>query len=89
MHGHFFAKFLSSSPTALGPPKSFQEFWNGPFHSPPGQMAAFISVLETQAKDDGTGKNGNKQVDMRSHSMIVAIRYNIGPGGDCARDLWI
>ena len=46
-------------------------------------------MLETQAKDAGTARNDYKQVDMRSNSMIVAIRHNIGPGGDCARDLWL
>jgi hypothetical protein len=46
-----------------------------------------VSVLEATAKDAGTAKNDYKQVEMRSNCMIVAIRHNIGPGGDCARDL--
>ena len=41
-----------------------------PFQSPPGQMAAFVSVLEAKAKDAGTAKNDHKQVETRSHSMI-------------------
>ena len=41
-----------------------------PFQSPPGQMAAFVSVLEVKAKDAGTAKNDHKQVETRSHSMI-------------------
>jgi len=79
VQGHFFAK-VSEFVTDDG---------RWAFQSPPGQMAAFVSLLETQAKDAGTAINDYKQVDMRSHSMIVAIRHNFGPGGDCARDLWI
>ena len=43
-----------------------------PFQSPPGQIAAFVSLLEAKAKDAGTAKNKNdyKQVETRSHSMI-------------------
>ena len=41
-----------------------------PFQSPPGQMAAFVSLLEAKAKDAGTAKNDYKQVETRSHSMI-------------------
>ena len=57
--GHFLQRFVSLSPRA-----SF------PFQSPPGQMAAFVSVLEAKAKDAGTAKNDHKQVETRSHSMI-------------------
>ena len=48
-----------------------------------------MSVLEATAKDAGMATNDYKQVDMRSHSMIVARRNNVGPGGACARDLWL
>ena len=41
-----------------------------PFQRPPGQMAAFVSVLEAKAKDAGTAKNDYKQVETRRHSMI-------------------
>ena len=41
-----------------------------PFQSPPGQMAAFVSLLEAKAKDARTAKNDYKQVETRSHSMI-------------------
>ena len=41
-----------------------------PFQSPPGQMAAFVSLLEAKAKDAGTAKNDYKQVETRSRSMI-------------------
>ena len=53
--------------TAFGFPKSFQEFEMAPFQRPPGQMAAFVSVLEAKAKDAGTAKNDYKQVETRSH----------------------
>ena len=59
VRGHVLQRFVSSSPRA-----SF------PFQSPPGQMAAFVSLLEAKAKDAGTAKNDHKQVETRSHSMI-------------------
>ena len=60
VRGHFLQRFVVS----LSPRASF------PFQSPPGQMAAFVSVLEAKAKDAGTAKNDHKQVETRSHSMI-------------------
>ena len=86
---HLARPFEQGCKTALGLPKSFQEFernkaarrrWAfprvsknlkvAPFQSPPGQMAAFVSLLEAKAKDAGTAKNDYKQVETRSHSMI-------------------
>ena len=62
---HLVRPFEQGCKTAFGLPKSFQDF-----QSPPGQMAAFVSVLEAKAKDAGTAKNDYKQVETRSHSMI-------------------
>ena len=45
VRGHFLQRFVSLSPRA-----SF------PFQSPPGQMAAFVSVLEAKAKRCWNGK---------------------------------
>ena len=59
--GHFLQRFVSLSPRANGKKR---------LQSPPGQMAAFVSVLEAKAKDAGTAKNDYKQVETRSHSMI-------------------
>ena len=69
---HLVRPFEQGCKTAFGLPKSFQEFdlKVAPFQSPPGQMAAFVSVLEAKAKDAGTAKNDHKQVETRSHSMI-------------------
>ena len=76
--GHFLQRFVSLSPRA-----SF------PFQSPPGQMAAFVSVLEAKAKDAGTAKNDYKQVETRSHSMIRCHPAQHGSLWDWARDLWL
>ena len=80
--GHFLQRFVSLSPRAfcvllnkaarrrLAFPRVSKNLKAAPFHSPPGQMAAFVSVLEAKAKDAGTAKNDHKQVETRSHSMI-------------------
>ena len=62
MHGHLRRR--------LAFPRVSKNLKAAPFQSPPGQMAAFVSVLEAKAKDAGTAKNVYKQVEMRSHSMI-------------------
>ena len=67
---HLVRPFEQGCKTALGLPKSFQEFESGAVPGLPGQMAAFVSVLEAKAKDAGTAKNDYKQVEARSHSMI-------------------
>ena len=54
----------------LASPRVSKNLKAAPFQSPPGQMVAFVSVLEAKAKDAGTAKNDYKQVETRSHSMI-------------------
>ena len=79
-HGHFLAKvcqFVTScvllnkaARRRLAFPRVSKNLKVAPFQSPPGQMAAFVSVLEAKAKDAGMAKNDYKQVETRSHSMI-------------------
>jgi hypothetical protein len=70
--------------TAFGLSKDLKIFQT-PFQSRPGQMAAFVTVLRSKAKDALTAKNEYKQVETRSHSMFVAILHNIVPCGDWGR----
>ena len=65
---HLVRPFEQGCKTAF--PRVSKNLKVAPFQSPPGQMAAFVSVLEAKAKDAGTAKNDYKQVETRSHSMI-------------------
>ena len=67
---HLVRPFEQGCKTAFGLPRVSKNLKVAPFQSPPGQMAAFVSVLEAKAKDAGTAKNDYKQVETRSHSMI-------------------
>ena len=79
-HGHFLQRFYQfvtscvllnkAARRRLAFPRVSKNLKVAPFQSPPGQMAAFASVLEAKAKDAGTAKTDYKQVETRSHSMI-------------------
>ena len=76
VRGHFlqrFCQFVTScvilnkaARRRLAFPRVSNNLKVGPFQSPPGQMAAFVSLLEAKAKDAGTAKNDYKQVETRS-----------------------
>ena len=67
---HLVGPFEQGARRRLAFPRVSKNLKVAPFQSPPGQMAAFVSVLEAKAKDAGTAKNDYKQVETRSHSMI-------------------
>ena len=89
VHGHFFAKVSDFVTDGVGPSQEFPRILKWPLPESARSNGGICKFARNPGKRCRNGKNDYKQVDMRSHSMIVAIRYNFGPGGNCARDLWI